>query len=70
MACHFIVKLLYIVKDGQVDEVGDWVCAQAVLPTIEVVRKKFKTVPSSEVSVVSEQGDLGAYDALLNGGAS
>jgi len=70
MACHFIVKLLHIAKDGQVDEIGDWVRTQAVLPTIEAVRKKFKSVPSNEVSVASEQGDLGAYDALLNGGAS
>jgi len=69
MACHFIVKLLYIAKDGQVDEIGDWVHSQTTLPTIEVVRKKFKSVPSSDVSVASEQGDLGAYDVLLNGGA-
>jgi hypothetical protein len=70
MACHFIVKLLHIAKDGQVDEIGNWVRAQAVLPSIEAVRKAFKAVPASDVSVVSEQGDLSAYDALLNGGSS
>ncbi len=67
MACCFIVKLLYLVKDGQLDEIGEWVLQQPKLPSIEEVRNQFSVVPPSEVSVTSEQHELDEYDALFGG---
>lgn len=70
MACCFIVQLLNIVKDGRVDEIGEWVWQQPKLPCIEDVRRRFDIVPPGSVPLTSEQHSLDGYDQLFAGAAS
>jgi len=70
MACRFIVQLLHIVKDGRVDEIGEWVSEQQALPSIENVRRQFNLVPPCVVHVTSEQHTITSYDTLFAGASS
>lgn len=70
MACFFIVQLLHTVKDGRVDEVGEWVLSQQKLPRIEDVRRQFNVVPQGEIEETTQQHALTEYDTLFSGGSS
>jgi len=70
-ACKFIVNVLYIAAKGDcVQELGDWLLEQEVLPPLHLIQQRFCPAPASHEQVSGQQHDVVDYDALIKGGQS